>query len=109
MKNYPLKLEDDLQILATVCHDLRESLRCVQIVVLLGDHGAEIELAGIDGIDQFDEVSRENLLQAYYKGDPSVLLKDSSYYYVGSGDGGNITYTTNGKNVYSLSTYLSLN
>ena len=53
-----------------------------------------------ENIDQFDEVSRENLLQAYYKGDPSVILKDSSYYYVGSGDGGNITYTTNGKNVY---------
>ena len=51
-------------------------------------------------IEQFDEVSQEAYLKAYYEGDTSVVLKDGIFYYVGSGDGGNITYTTNGKNVY---------
>jgi len=51
-------------------------------------------------IEQFDEVSQEAFLKAYYEGDTSVILKDGIFYYVGSGDGGNITYTTSGKNVY---------
>lgn len=53
-----------------------------------------------DNIDQFDAELRETLLQEYYKGSPAVVLVDGAYFYVGRGDGGNITYTTNGKNVY---------
>ena len=39
-------------------------------------------------------------MQEYYKGSPAVVLVDGAYFYVGRGDGGNITYTTDGKNVY---------
>ena len=53
-----------------------------------------------DNIDQFDAELRETLLQEYYKGSPAVVLVDGAYFYVGRGDGGNITYTTDGKNVY---------
>lgn len=53
-----------------------------------------------DNIDQFDAELRETLLQQYYEGSPAVVLVDGTYFYVGRGDGGNITYTADGKNVY---------
>ena len=69
-----------------------------QMTLNFGEAGLGITYG--DNIDQFDAELRETLLQEYYKGSPAVVLVDGAYFYVGRGDGGNITYTTNEKNVY---------
>lgn len=69
-----------------------------QMTLNFGEAGLGITYG--DNIDQFDAELRETLLQEYYNGSPAVVLVDGAYFYVGRGDGGNITYTTDGKNVY---------
>lgn len=47
----------------------------------------------------FDASFRDQLLQAYKDNKNALTVIDGVYYYVGSGDGGSITYTVNGDSI----------
>ncbi len=53
-----------------------------------------------DDIDTLDQPFREDLLKEYESGVQCLHLVNGTYYYVGMGDGGSITYTTEGNTIY---------